>query len=251
MRTRRCRRSPSVASTCRPRSTRSSAGRWPRTRDARYGSARVRLGAARGARPGRRDSAVAAACPPRRASAYGHSGPRSGPGRAAPRSRGRRSRDRGRPHERGRPGGAGTHGHRPRGNDHGSANGHPARASTPPPPPPPATAAGLDGHTLNDRGYSLQQRGDYTGALPLLQQAVRRLNGTGPADPYEGYANYNLGYTLYRLGRCPRGSHLPEPRRAARARTGTSRDSCASAPSAARPAARRTASRSTRGSRRT
>jgi eukaryotic-like serine/threonine-protein kinase len=79
----------------------------------------------------------------------------------------------------------------------------PAPPPPPPPPPPPATAAGLDGHTLNDRGYSLQQRGDYTGALPLLQQAVRKLNGTGPADPYEGYANYNLGYTLYRLGRCP------------------------------------------------
>jgi serine/threonine-protein kinase len=74
---------------------------------------------------------------------------------------------------------------------------------TPPPPPaPPAAPAGLGGHTLNDRGYSLQQRGDYTGALPLLQQAVRKLTGTGPADPYEGYANYNLGYTLYRLGRC-------------------------------------------------
>jgi serine/threonine-protein kinase len=79
----------------------------------------------------------------------------------------------------------------------------PAPPPPPPPPPPPATAAGLDGHTLNDRGYSLQQRGDYTGALPLLQQAVRKLNGTGPADPYEGYANYNLGFTLYRLGRCP------------------------------------------------
>ena len=79
----------------------------------------------------------------------------------------------------------------------------PAPPPPPPPPPPPAATAGLDGHTLNDRGYSLQQRGDYTGALPLLQQAVRKLAGTGPADPYEGFANYNLGYTLYRLGRCP------------------------------------------------
>jgi tetratricopeptide (TPR) repeat protein len=46
------------------------------------------------------------------------------------------------------------------------------------------------------------QRGDYASALPLFQQAVQRLAGTGPADPYEGYANYNLGYTLYKLGRC-------------------------------------------------
>ena len=58
------------------------------------------------------------------------------------------------------------------------------------------------GHTLNDRGYQLMQRGGYSSALPLLQQAVRKLQGTGPSDLYEGYANYNLGYTLYRLGRC-------------------------------------------------
>jgi TolA-binding protein len=69
------------------------------------------------------------------------------------------------------------------------------------PPPPPAALSG-GGHTLNDQGFSLMQRGDYTSALPLFQQAVRKLSGTGPADPYEGYANYNLGYTLYRLGRC-------------------------------------------------
>jgi eukaryotic-like serine/threonine-protein kinase len=71
---------------------------------------------------------------------------------------------------------------------------------TPPPPPPPTVAA--DGHALNDRGYQLMQRGAYSGALPLFQQAVQQLRGTGPGDLYEGYANYNLGYTLYRLGRC-------------------------------------------------
>jgi tetratricopeptide (TPR) repeat protein len=46
------------------------------------------------------------------------------------------------------------------------------------------------------------QAGDFAGALPLLQQAVPALQGTGPRDPYEGYANYNLGYTLTQLGRC-------------------------------------------------
>jgi len=71
----------------------------------------------------------------------------------------------------------------------------------PPPPPPPAVISG-NGHTLNDQGYSRIQRGDYAGAVPLLQQAVLQLEGTGPADLYEGYANYNLGYALYRLGRC-------------------------------------------------
>ena len=72
----------------------------------------------------------------------------------------------------------------------------------PPPPPPPPAAVGANGHTLNDRGYQLMQQGDYSSALPLFQQAVQKLRGTGPSDLYEGYANYNLGYTLYRLGRC-------------------------------------------------
>ncbi|MFL5921959.1 MAG: protein kinase domain-containing protein [Gaiellaceae bacterium] len=75
-----------------------------------------------------------------------------------------------------------------------------AAAPTPPPPPPPAAAG--DGHALNDNGYTLMQQGNYAAALPLFQQAVQKLQGTGPTDPYEGYANYNLGYTLYRVGRC-------------------------------------------------
>jgi serine/threonine-protein kinase len=72
----------------------------------------------------------------------------------------------------------------------------------PPPPPPPPPAVSGNGHTLNDQGYSKIQSGDYAGAVPLLQQAVQQLQGSGPTDPYEGYANYNLGYALYRVGRC-------------------------------------------------
>jgi hypothetical protein len=64
---------------------------------------------------------------------------------------------------------------------------------------PPSNA---DGHDLNDRGYRLMQAGDYARALPLLQQAVEQLRGAGPEDPYEAYANYNLGYTLLQLSRC-------------------------------------------------
>jgi serine/threonine protein kinase len=75
-------------------------------------------------------------------------------------------------------------------------------APAPAPPPPPPPALGSDGHTLNDRGYELMQQGDYAAALPYFEQAVQKLQGTGPGDLYEGYANYNLGYTLYRLGRC-------------------------------------------------
>jgi eukaryotic-like serine/threonine-protein kinase len=65
-----------------------------------------------------------------------------------------------------------------------------------------APAPAADGHALNDAGYSKQQAGDYAGAVPLLQQAVVKLSGAGPRDPYEAYANYNLGYSLLKLGRC-------------------------------------------------
>jgi serine/threonine-protein kinase len=85
-------------------------------------------------------------------------------------------------------------------------------APAPPPPPPPPPAVSANGHALNDQGYSRIQSGDYAGAVPLLQQAVRQLQGTGPADLYEGYANYNLGYALYRLGRC--GEAIPYLKRA-------------------------------------
>jgi eukaryotic-like serine/threonine-protein kinase len=67
---------------------------------------------------------------------------------------------------------------------------------------PTAAADPAAGHALNDRGYSEMRRGNYAAALPLLEQAVTTLRGTGPQDPYEAYANYNLGYTLLELGRC-------------------------------------------------
>jgi len=79
---------------------------------------------------------------------------------------------------------------------------HPTTAAPAPPPPPPPVVAAGGGHSLNDRGYSRIQAGDYGGAVPLLQSAVQKLRGLGPSDPYEAYANYNLGYALYRLGRC-------------------------------------------------
>jgi serine/threonine-protein kinase len=77
----------------------------------------------------------------------------------------------------------------------------PTTVTTQSPPPPPAPASSsLSGSALNDAGFSKMQAGDYTGALPLLQQAVTKLRGVG--FPYEAYANYNLGYTLLQLGRC-------------------------------------------------
>jgi hypothetical protein len=44
------------------------------------------------------------------------------------------------------------------------------------------------------------QAGDYGGALPLFEQAVQKLEGTGSLD--EAYADYNLAYTRFRLGQC-------------------------------------------------
>lgn len=63
-------------------------------------------------------------------------------------------------------------------------------------------SSGASGHALNDQGYSRMQAGDFAGAVPLLQQSVQKLQGTGPSDPYEAFANYNLGYSLLRLERC-------------------------------------------------
>jgi tetratricopeptide (TPR) repeat protein len=78
------------------------------------------------------------------------------------------------------------------------------------PAPPPATApapqttapvaANSTGSELNDEGYAKMKGGDYQAALPLLQQAVRRLSGSGSLD--EAYADYNLAYTRYELGQC-------------------------------------------------
>jgi Flp pilus assembly protein TadD len=69
-------------------------------------------------------------------------------------------------------------------------------------PSPHANGGAAAGHALNDQGYASMQRGDYAGALAPLRMAVADLRGAGPADPYEAYANYNLGYTLLELGRC-------------------------------------------------
>ena len=42
--------------------------------------------------------------------------------------------------------------------------------------------------------------GNWQGALPLLQEAVRKLQGTGLT--YEAYADYNLASTLLHLNQC-------------------------------------------------
>jgi serine/threonine-protein kinase len=57
-----------------------------------------------------------------------------------------------------------------------------------------------NGVALNNAGFAKMQAGDYTGALPLLEQAVNALQGTGSLD--EAYADYNLAATRFALGSC-------------------------------------------------
>jgi eukaryotic-like serine/threonine-protein kinase len=59
---------------------------------------------------------------------------------------------------------------------------------------------GQSGEALNDAGFAKMQAGDYEGALPLLEQAVQKLQGTGGLS--EAYASYNLAYTRFQLGNC-------------------------------------------------
>jgi eukaryotic-like serine/threonine-protein kinase len=63
-----------------------------------------------------------------------------------------------------------------------------------------ASVSGGSGAQLNNAGYAKMGQGDYAGALPLLEQAVQKLGGSGSTD--EAYADYNLAYTRRALGQC-------------------------------------------------
>jgi serine/threonine-protein kinase len=76
-----------------------------------------------------------------------------------------------------------------------------ATTSAAPPATPAAPDAGSSsGTALNDAGWQKMKAGDYQGALPLLEQAVRKLDGTGSLG--EAYALYNLAFTRVALGSC-------------------------------------------------
>ena len=64
----------------------------------------------------------------------------------------------------------------------------------------PSTPSSGSGSQLNLAGYQKLQAGDLNGALPLLEQAVQKLDGTRSLD--EGYAKYNLAYARFALGDC-------------------------------------------------
>ena len=72
-----------------------------------------------------------------------------------------------------------------------------APSSTSASPPP---ASGTSGAALNNAGFAKMRAGDYAGALPLLEQAVEKLQGVGSLD--EAYASYNLAFTRMALGNC-------------------------------------------------
>jgi len=67
-------------------------------------------------------------------------------------------------------------------------------------PPAPSTTPTANGADLNNAGFAKMQAGDYNAALPLLEQAVNALQGSGSLD--EAYADYNLAYTRFALGDC-------------------------------------------------
>ena len=60
--------------------------------------------------------------------------------------------------------------------------------------------AGESGEELNDRGFRLLQQGDPEGALPVLESAVSRLQGSSSLA--EAYASYNLAVARIAVDRC-------------------------------------------------
>jgi tetratricopeptide (TPR) repeat protein len=80
----------------------------------------------------------------------------------------------------------------------------PAVVSPPPPEPPaaspPPALGGAAPSTLVDRATNLIRQGRYGEALPVAEQALRKLRGSGQI--YEAYAEYDVGRSLAELGRC-------------------------------------------------
>jgi serine/threonine-protein kinase len=76
----------------------------------------------------------------------------------------------------------------------------PPPATTPTTSGAPPAGSGQTGSELNSEAYAKMKAGDYSGALPLLEQAVQKLSGTNSLA--EAYADYNLADTRYELGQC-------------------------------------------------
>ena len=73
-------------------------------------------------------------------------------------------------------------------------------AASPPATTTAAAPAAASPAELNDRGFELLRARRYEEALPLLEQAVAGLAGSG--ELAEAYASYNLAFTRRALGQC-------------------------------------------------
>jgi tetratricopeptide (TPR) repeat protein len=75
----------------------------------------------------------------------------------------------------------------------------PPETTTQTTPEEPALDSAASAAELNDQGFALIQQGRYDEAIPILQQAVEKLEGTG--DIAYAYALFNLGNALRLAGR--------------------------------------------------
>ena len=80
----------------------------------------------------------------------------------------------------------------------------PEPAPVPPSPPPQTQATGqlsvAQARALQDQSTAEMNNGNWSRALALAQQALSSLQGRDRT--YEAYANFNIGNSLARLGRC-------------------------------------------------
>ena len=63
-----------------------------------------------------------------------------------------------------------------------------------------SSSSSPSGGSLNDQGYRLLQGGNAAAAVPFLEQAVSKLEGTGSLT--EAYASYNLAWARFATGSC-------------------------------------------------
>ena len=191
---------PPQASTpsCRHRSTRPSPAVWPRSPST--GTTRLPTSSTRYATP-------SPTPPARRPSGRSPRSHEAAAPLVGPSDRGRRPAAR----RHSRRSAAGARSARTSGEDraeNGEGNDHPSRddgrpdSDDPKPAAPTTTAATPSGSPseLNDQGFELMGQGDFQGALPLLEQAVAGLSGSG--ETAEAYASYNLALTRLALGSC-------------------------------------------------
>ena len=78
------------------------------------------------------------------------------------------------------------------------------------------------GAQLNSQGFALMSQGDYDGAIPLLQQAVKSFP-PGTSDLNYAYALFNLGKSLRLAGRPDEAIPVLEQRLKIPNQTGTVR----------------------------